>query len=98
MVVSIREIDIVANFMLLDMIDFDVILGMDWLASSHATLDCHDKVIKFSIPAEPTFVFQGDQSEVPCNIISMMCARRLLLKGYREVLEFIRDIEKEKVS
>ena len=46
----------------LDMVDFDVILGMDWLADCHATLDCHNKVVKLDMPEEPTVVFQGDQN------------------------------------
>jgi len=41
----------------LDMVYFDVILGMDWLASCHATLDCHNKVVKFDMTREPTLVF-----------------------------------------
>ena len=36
-------IDLIA----LSMVDFDVILGMDWLAFFHVTLDCHNKVVKF---------------------------------------------------
>ena len=30
-----------ADLVLLDVIDFDVILGMDWLAQYYATVDCH---------------------------------------------------------
>ena len=32
-----------ANFVLLDIQDFDVILGMDWLSRHHATMDCFMK-------------------------------------------------------
>lgn len=41
--------DTLVDLTILDMINFDVILGMDWLASYHATLDCHHKVLKFDI-------------------------------------------------
>ena len=51
-----------ADLIELDMVDFDVILGMDWLADCHATLDCHNKVVKLDMPEEPTVVFQGDQN------------------------------------
>ncbi|KAJ1380557.1 Retrotransposon gag domain [Sesbania bispinosa] len=37
--------ELFANLIALDMVDFDVILGMDWLASHYATLDCHNKVV-----------------------------------------------------
>ena len=46
----------------LDMVDFDVILGMDLLASCHSTLDFHNKVVKFDMLGELTIMLQGDQS------------------------------------
>lgn len=56
--------DTMTNLMLLHISDFDAILGMDWLASCHATLDYHGNAIKFNMPGGPAFVFQGDRSEV----------------------------------
>ena len=46
-----------ANLIVMPVIDFDVILGMDWLSSHFASLDCHDKVVKFSFSNKPTFIF-----------------------------------------
>lgn len=37
----------------LDMVDFDVILGMDWLHSCYATLDYKTRKVKFNFPNEP---------------------------------------------
>lgn len=91
----VRKVDTVANIMLLDMTDFDTILGMAWLASCHATLNCHNKSIKFTIPGEPSFVFQVEQSEVFKNLITLMNAQHLLWKGCQGFLVFINDIEKE---
>ena len=48
-VVSIWGIDTLMDLMLLEIIDFDVILGMDWLASCHTIVDCHLKEIRFEI-------------------------------------------------
>ena len=39
----------------LDTGDFDVILGMDWLAAYHATIDCFNKKIVFNPPNEEPF-------------------------------------------
>ena len=36
-----------ANLVLLDIQDFDVILGMDWLPRHYATMDCFRKEVKF---------------------------------------------------
>ena len=42
--------DLSADLILLNMFDFDVILGMDWLAANHVVLDCYAKTITFSLP------------------------------------------------
>ncbi|XP_070005982.1 uncharacterized protein [Nicotiana sylvestris] len=39
------------DLLLLSMIDFDVILGMDWLSPHYAILDCHAKTVTLSMPA-----------------------------------------------
>ncbi|XP_070025180.1 uncharacterized protein [Nicotiana sylvestris] len=38
------------DLILLDMVDFDVILGMDWLSPYHAILDCHAKTVTLALP------------------------------------------------
>ena len=37
----------------LEMVDFDVILGMDWLYDSYASVDFRTRVVKFQFPNEP---------------------------------------------
>ena len=37
----------------LDMLDFDVILGMDWLHAWFALIDCRTRVVKFRLPNVP---------------------------------------------
>ena len=45
------------DLILLDMVDFDTILGMDWLAAHHTTLDCRKKKVVFSKPGTLEFSF-----------------------------------------
>ncbi|KAA0056476.1 ty3-gypsy retrotransposon protein [Cucumis melo var. makuwa] len=55
----------VANHMLdvtllvLDMQDFNVILGMDWLSANHASIDCFRKEVIFNPPSRTSFKFKG---------------------------------------
>lgn len=86
------------NLMLLDMIDFDVIFRMDSLASCHVTLVCRYKIVKFSMPGELAFYFQGDRSEEPSNLISVLVPQRLLWKGCRGYLALVKEVEKEVMS
>ncbi|XP_070004991.1 uncharacterized protein [Nicotiana sylvestris] len=41
------------DLLLLDMVDFDVILGMDWLSPYHATLDCYAKTVTLALRGFP---------------------------------------------
>lgn len=39
-----------AYLIVLNMVDFDVILGMDWFAPYNNTLDCYAKTITLALP------------------------------------------------
>lgn len=61
--------------MLSDVTALDVILGLDWLASCYVILNYHFGAVKFNILGESAFMFQGNQNDVPCNLISMLRAQ-----------------------
>ncbi|KAG5629471.1 hypothetical protein H5410_001188, partial [Solanum commersonii] len=42
-----------ADLVELDMVDFNVILGMDWLDAYYASIDCRTQVVKLQFPNEP---------------------------------------------
>ena len=52
--------------------DFDVILGMDWLAENFASIDCHKKEVIFTPPNGLTFKFKGTFTGTTPKIISMI--------------------------
>ena len=43
----------------LQVLEFDVILGMDWLSENYASIDCHDKCIRFRPMVGTEFMFLG---------------------------------------
>jgi hypothetical protein len=43
----------------LDMFDFDIILGMDWLNMYHVKMDCYNKVVILLMPNEEV-IFRGE--------------------------------------
>ena len=47
------------DLILLKLHDFDIILGMDWLAAHHALVDCFAKKVTFHISGQPEFYFEG---------------------------------------
>ena len=38
--------------------EYDVILGMDWLSTHHAYVDCHHKRVTFKMKEIPEFTFE----------------------------------------
>ena len=73
--IKIGERELSTDLVVLDMHDFDIILGMDWLATYHASVDCHEKRVNFHIPGELTFNFDGSTETTPPRIISFVQAR-----------------------
>ena len=47
--------ELLADLVLLDVIDFDVIMGMDWLAKHYTTIDCREKEVIFRISNDKEF-------------------------------------------
>ncbi|CAA0825701.1 Uncharacterized mitochondrial protein AtMg00860, partial [Striga hermonthica] len=70
-----------ASVYVIEMRDFDVILGMDWLSRYRADIRCQErKVILFPVSDRPV-VFFGVKSRTVPRVISSMQARKSLSKG-----------------
>ncbi|GJU06762.1 putative reverse transcriptase domain-containing protein [Tanacetum coccineum] len=69
------------NALPLDMCEFDIILGMDWLAAHRATIDCHSRRVIFGDIHAPEFIYHGSLPGKPMKIISALKARTLLSHG-----------------
>ncbi|XP_070014463.1 uncharacterized protein [Nicotiana sylvestris] len=52
-IVVIAGLETRVDLLLLDMVDFDVILGMDWLSPYHAILDYHARNVTLALPGLP---------------------------------------------
>lgn len=88
---TISNIDTYADLIILGMVDFDVILGMDWLSHYHEVMDCFANTFTLSMYSIPLVVWQGAISHEPMRIITYIYARRLILRGYEFYLTYIYD-------
>ena len=79
----------------LDVRDFDVVLGMDWLSRHRTTLDCYKKEVKFHRPGKLKVKFQGIHRELSFSMIFAMAARRMLCKGCQGYLAYMVETGKE---
>ena len=86
------------NLVALDMIDFDVVLGMDWLSRHRATLDFYKKEVKFHRLRKLEVKLRGIRIELFSNMISAMAAQRMLSKGCQGYLAYVVETEKEGIQ
>ncbi|XP_074328102.1 uncharacterized protein LOC141666014 [Apium graveolens] len=83
------------NLLPMEMHDFDIILGMDWLSEHRATIDCQGKKVIFGDADKPEFVYQGSQPKGEVKLISALKASKLLSKGCDGYLAFVKDTSKD---
>lgn len=83
-----------ADLVVLPIRDFDIILGMDWLYTHHASVDCHNKTVVFTIPNQNLFRIVGDKSGSNVTLVSALKARKLLKKGCSGYIAYVVDKSK----
>ncbi|WMV32688.1 hypothetical protein MTR67_026073 [Solanum verrucosum] len=80
--VSVNHKSTMADLVELDMVDFDVILGMDWLHACYASIDCRTRAIKFQFPNEPFIDWSCSSAGPKGSFISYIKERKLVSKGF----------------
>ncbi|XP_070025789.1 uncharacterized protein [Nicotiana sylvestris] len=94
-VVIIRGFESGVDLLLLDMVDFDVIFGMDWLSPYHSILDCHAKTVTLALSGLARLEWRGTPSHSTIKVISYMKARCMVEKGCLAYLAYVRDSSAE---
>ena len=87
-----------ADLIELDVLDLDVVLGMDCLSENYASIDYCDKCVRFKMKESTDLVFQGERSEVLTRLISVIRARRSLDKGCQGFLAYVINGEAEPID
>lgn len=58
-VVSIYHRDTLADLVELEMVDFDIIISMDWLYACYASVNCRTRIVKFQFLNEHVLEWKG---------------------------------------
>ncbi|XP_073132184.1 uncharacterized protein [Henckelia pumila] len=83
-----------ADLVELNMVEFDVILGMDWLSRNHAVVNCRDKNVKLRTPNHEEITFQG-KIKMRKPLLSASQAWKAI-KGREEVyLAMVSEVKEE---
>ncbi|XP_070017143.1 uncharacterized protein [Nicotiana sylvestris] len=94
-VVVIGGLETQIDLTLLDMVDFDIILGMDWLSPYHAILDYHAKTVTLALLDLPRLEWKGTPDHSTCSVISYMKAWCMIEKGCLTYLAYVHDSSAE---
>ena len=75
--------------------DFYIILGMDWLHKCYSTINCRNRVVRFQFPNELELEWEGRGSSPIGQIVSILEANKMIVKGYLYHFVRINDLNKE---
>ena len=67
--------------MSLELYEFDLILGMDWLSKYRAQVNCFTKIVTIKGVRNRNVIFKGERKVLPNCMILVLRARRLRRKG-----------------
>ena len=69
---------LIVDLMIMDMSEFDVILGMDWLTAYRVVIDCERKRVTTYTQDGTRVVFQGDKRDIlPKTVYESRCQGQL---------------------
>ncbi|XP_070022391.1 uncharacterized protein [Nicotiana sylvestris] len=85
----------VADLIELDMVEFNIIMGMDWLASCYANVDYRSKMVRFQFPWESALEWKGNTASPRGRFIFYLKARKMIRKGYIYHLVRVQDVKAE---
>ncbi|XP_075515764.1 uncharacterized protein LOC142550574 [Primulina tabacum] len=83
-----------ADLIQLVMVDFDIILGMDWLANNNAIVDCKGKRVKLRTPNQKEIVYHG-KSKKRKSLLSASQAWKAMKSGEDIYLVMINEVQGE---
>jgi hypothetical protein len=77
-----------ADLIVLEIQEFDVILGMDWLHQNKATIDCHEKSVKLRPFGQTEIVYHSNRRKLFRTFMAMLESKEIKLDEIPVVNEF----------
>ena len=96
--IKVAERELPVDLIVLEMVDYDVILGMDWLSRYNAAIFCRRKKVVFQPIKGEIFEYKGTPRGSNWPVISAMNVSRMQNKGCVGYLASIVDTKKKVVT
>ena len=75
------ERELYVDLIILDMYDYNVVFGMDFLTKYNGTIKCRIRRVTFRPSNEDELSFMGENHRKQKTVISSMKARKMILSG-----------------
>ncbi|KAL0313331.1 UNVERIFIED_CONTAM: hypothetical protein Sradi_5732400 [Sesamum radiatum] len=92
--IVVEGVTLYADLVVINLREFDVILGMDWLARNHALVDCQTKEVAVEVNGQMKTVIVGERKVIPNCLISAVTAFNLIKEGCEAYLASVHDTTK----
>ncbi|KAL2251426.1 UNVERIFIED_CONTAM: Transposon Ty3-G Gag-Pol polyprotein, partial [Sesamum indicum] len=92
--IVVEGVTLYADLVVIDLKEFDVILGMDWLASNHALVDCQTKEVMVKVNGQMKTVIVWERKVIPNCLISVVTAFNLIKERCEAYLASVHDTMK----
>lgn len=87
-----------ANLIPLEIVEFDIIFGMDFLEYHHAIIDCFHKVVVFRSSGLPEITFFREREVLSSCLISAPIAKKLMRKNCQAFLAHVVNTKVKKIE
>jgi hypothetical protein len=94
--IEISDQKIPLDLLLMRIGGFDIVLGMDWLTTNKARINCENKTLEVQLPDGMKTEIKGDLSQRINPIISMAKAEKYPKKGYESFLLYVVATKEDK--
>ena len=92
--IIIENINFPSNLFVIDLQEFDVILGMDFLSKYNAIVDCRRQRVQLNSPSEKQLVYHKSRRLQEIRIVSALQLVKYLQKGHWLFLCNVEDLSK----
>ncbi|XP_035838868.1 uncharacterized protein LOC118486492 [Helianthus annuus] len=97
--ISLNNHVIPIDLMPMELGEFDIVIGMDWLTPYHAEVICDKRIVRLRLPNGKQLTVSGDRTDKTKNLITIAQAHKCLRKGYVAFLAYVvNTTEKQKVE
>ncbi|XP_073036619.1 uncharacterized protein [Primulina eburnea] len=95
-IISYEGYELRSDMIILEMADFDCILGINVLSRYCATVDCYQRVVYFYTDEKERWTFNGKGSRSRVPLVSTIRMSRLLEHGHESYLIYALDVTEKK--